>query len=173
MKALIIEKNGDIKNILINDDSIETLCKKISLKNIRNFQKRTEWKVKLKDKKYNIHLYSKNEGRASTENKYDFPPPVDNELYFGNCILLNYENDELSNLTQEEWLDVYEKLFGGFENLNDTLDDDELEEDELDDIPDEMKTKDGYLKDGFVVDDDICNYDSELDYEEYEFSDED
>ena len=91
--------------------------------------------------------------------------------------LISCRDDELSNLTQEEWLDVYEKLFGGFENLNDTLDDDELEEDELDDIPDEMKTKDGYLKDGFVVDDDSDNdsldLESELTEEPYIYSDED
>ena len=51
------------------------------------------------------------------------------------------------------------------------------EKDELDDVPDEMKTKDGYLKDGFVVDgsddDSMNSYDSELSEDQYEFSDED
>ena len=63
----------------------------------------------------------------------------------------------------------------------------ENESDELDDIPDEMKTKSGYLKDDFVVDDvEIQNQDdtsisegeweddiSELEYEDYCYSDED
>ena len=48
---------------------------------------------------------------------------------------------------------MYEKLFGGFENLAVTCNEDDEEEDELKNIPKNMKTKKGgYLKDGFVVD---------------------
>ena len=48
---------------------------------------------------------------------------------------------------------MYEKLFGGFENLALTVVEDEEEEDELAAIPASKKTKNGgYLKDGFVVD---------------------
>jgi hypothetical protein len=48
---------------------------------------------------------------------------------------------------------MYEKLFGGFENLALTAVEDEEEEDELAAIPASKKTKNGgYLKDGFVVD---------------------
>ena len=178
MNVLIIEKDGNITETKIKNDNIETIYKKLLFKNDKNFKVRTEWNVKINKKKYNILLYAKNDGRANSENKYDFPPPVDSELYFGNCMLLNYENNELSDLTKEEWLCVYEKLFGGFENLNDTLEEDEKEEDELDDISDEMKTKDGYLKDGFVVDDSNDeysdeDYQSELSEEPYIYSDED
>ena len=42
-------------------------------------------------------------------------------------------------------------MFGGFEDLTTNAEDDENEEDELDNIPSEMKTKDGYLKDDFVI----------------------
>ena len=59
------------------------------------------------------------------------------------------------------------------------------EEDELENVAKEMKTKSGYLKDDFVVEDnlveDVSGSDegtwedetSELDYEEYSYSDED
>ena len=47
---------------------------------------------------------------------------------------------------------LYEKLFGGFEDLSATAEEDENEIDELANIPKEKKTKQGYLKDGFVVD---------------------
>ena len=50
------------------------------------------------------------------------------------------------------WNKIYEKLFGGFEDLASTAVEDEEEEDELVNIPKEKKTKNGYLKDGFVVD---------------------
>jgi hypothetical protein len=51
------------------------------------------------------------------------------------------------------WCKIYEKLFGGFEDLAVTALNDDEEEDELENIPKEKKTKQGgYLKDGFVVD---------------------
>jgi hypothetical protein len=55
-------------------------------------------------------------------------------------------------LTIALWDKIYEKLFGGFEDLSATAKEDEEEEDELENIPSNKKTKDGYLKDGFVVD---------------------
>jgi hypothetical protein len=57
------------------------------------------------------------------------------------------------NLSIELWNKIYEKLFGGFEDLAVTCAEDEEEEDELENVPKNMKTKKGgYLKDGFVVD---------------------
>jgi hypothetical protein len=50
------------------------------------------------------------------------------------------------------WNKLYEKLFGGFEDLSATAEEDENEIDELANVPKEKKTKQGYLKDGFVVD---------------------
>jgi hypothetical protein len=61
---------------------------------------------------------------------------------------------------------MYEKLFGGFEDLAATAIEDENEVDELKNVPKENKTKSGYLKDGFVVD----SSDTE---EEYDGSSED
>ena len=46
-----------------------------------NFE--TEWNVKCDSKKYFIEVYAKTEGRTNSENKYDFPPPIDNALFFG------------------------------------------------------------------------------------------
>jgi hypothetical protein len=57
------------------------------------------------------------------------------------------------DLTVEKWNKVYEQLFGGFETLDDNEDEDDEEEDELDNVPSSMKTKDGYLKDGFIIED--------------------
>ena len=50
------------------------------------------------------------------------------------------------------WEKIYAKLFGGFEDLGTTAAEDENEEDELVNVPKNKKTKNGYLKDGFVVD---------------------
>ena len=100
-------------------------------------------------------MYARRHGKAGTENKYDFPPPEDNTLFFGDTLLLAKQDDVVVDLKINTWLTIYENLFGGFENLNDTAKEDEEEEDELESIPAKMKTKTGgYLKDGFVVDDD-------------------
>ena len=71
-----------------------------------------------------------------------------------------------TNLSLELWEKIYEKLFGGFEDLASTAIEDENEIDELENVPKEKKTKQGYLKDGFVID-------TDGDDEEYETEDED
>tara|TARA_Y100000389_G_C17393714_1_gene481370 strand:- start:156 stop:689 length:534 start_codon:yes stop_codon:yes gene_type:complete len=176
MEAITIDKNSNITSTTIKNDDIEYLSKKCSFKNSKNFDKRTTWNVKLHDNKFKVILFSKNDGRANNENKYDFPPPVDKELYFGTIILVNYdENNKINNLSIELWNKIYEKLFGGFEDLSSSCKEDEQEEDELEEIDDSFKTKEGYLKDGFVIDDNEdsdVSFDSELSEEDYVYSDE-
>ena len=71
---------------------------------------------------------------------------------------------------RDTWNKIYEKLFGGFEDLNATAAEDDEEEDELEMIPVDKKTKQGYLKDGFVVD---SEEDEEEDEYESDFDEED
>jgi hypothetical protein len=76
-----------------------------------------------------------------------------------------------TNLSLQLWGKIYEKLFGGFEDLAATAAEDENEEDELANVPKEKKTKQGYLKDGFVVDSSGTDEDvseSEDDSEEFD-----
>jgi hypothetical protein len=66
---------------------------------------------------------------------------------------------------------MYNFLFGGFDTLA-NCDDDDDDDDELDSIPSSRKTKDGYLKDGFVVDEED-DEDEEDEDEDDEDEDED
>ena len=66
------------------------------------------------------------------------------------------------------WEKMYEKLFGGFEDLTTTAAEDENEEDELENVPKNKKTKHGYLKDGFVVDSSDGDEEEEEDDEDEE-----
>lgn len=157
LNIVIVEKSGQLKSLAIKEFNEEDLFKKCGFKKSEDFEKQTEWSVKLDGKKYYVNLYAKKDGRANNENKYDFPPPVDNKLFFGNCALVaKVKNDEsknvFTNLTLDLWSKIYEKLFGGFEDLVATALEDENEEDELDKVSKDKKTKHGYLKDGFVVD---------------------
>lgn len=157
---IIVEKGGSLKTLTIKDYKEEELYKKCGFKKADDFSLQVEWPVKLDGQKYLIAMYGKLEGKANMENKYDFPPPVDNNLYFGSCALVGMIRDDANNrthinLTKELWNKIYEKLFGGFEDLAVMCADDDDEEDELEKIPKSMKTKNGgYLKDGFVVDSD-------------------
>jgi len=154
---LIIEKLGNIKTLNVKDYKEEELYKKCGFKKDTNFTKRVEWGVKLNKVKYLIYVFGKHEGKANTENKYDFPPPLDSTLLFGNCAVVcnkvDKDNVEPVDLTIEMWEKIYEKLFGGFEDLSSTANEDENEKDELANVPEKYKTQAGYLKDGFVVDD--------------------
>lgn len=151
---LVIEKNGSIKEQTLKNFDEALLYKKAGFKSSEGFTCHAEWNIEnLNDKTYTICVYGKTTGRANQENKYEFPPPIDTTLFFGNCIVLNKGSDEdetVGNLTQKEWDDIYDYLYGGFEDIG-SEDEDEEDEDEDDDVP---RTKTGYAKDGFVVDDD-------------------
>jgi len=153
ISVIIVEKTGILKLLSIKDFKEEELFKKCGFKKTEDFIKQTEWDVKLGGTKYNIAVMAKTDGRTNSENKYEFPPPIDSTLFFGNCaIVAKDESQKYVDLSLDLWEKIYEKLFGGFEDLASTALEDELEEDELANIPKELKTKDGYLKDGFVVD---------------------
>ena len=170
---IIIEKLGTLKSVVMKDYKEEELYKKCGFKKGDGFLKHHEWSVKLNGEKLFISVYGKTDGRANSENKYDFPPPIDNTLFFGSCLLLGKKSDKKTclDLTLEKWEKIYEKLFGGFEDLNITAAEDEDEEDELDLVPKEKKTKNGYLKDGFVVDSENDDEDDFEDDEEEEEED--
>lgn len=156
VEIIIIDKAGTIKSTRVKDLKEEELYKKCGFKKGEGFEKRTDWTVKLSGVKYTVSVYAKIEGTANNENKYDFPPPIDSTLFFGSCAVtckLKITN-AYTNLSVDMWGKMWEKLFGGFEDLALTCAEDEAEIDELDAIPASKKTKNGYLKDGFVVDSD-------------------
>jgi hypothetical protein len=137
---LIVEKNGNIKESNIKKWVETDLYKKAGFKTAEGFEKAHEWAVN----GTTVSLYGKTVGKAGQENKYDFPPPVDTALFFGSCIL----TVESGSLNKSQWETIYEELFGGFEDIEDSANETESDEEE-DDRP---RTKDGYVKDGFVVD---------------------
>ena len=161
LTIIIVDKGASLKTLTVKDYKVEELYKKCGFKKSEDFSLQNEWPVKLDGQRYLIQMYGKLEGKANMENKYEFPPPVDKNLYFGSCALVGMLRDDsnnrsLFNLSIELWNKIYEKLFGGFEDLAATCAEDDDEEDELAAVPKNMKTKKGgYLKDGFVVDSDV------------------
>jgi len=157
LDIIVVERLGSLKMLSIKDFKQEDLYKKCGFKKAEDFNKQTEWTLKYDGNKYLIQVFAKINGKANSENKYDFPPPIDNSLFYGSCaIVAKLKHPDgtsvYANLSLSMWNKMYEKLFGGFEDLHSTAKEDECEEDELNDVPNEQKTKQGYLKDGFVVD---------------------
>jgi hypothetical protein len=149
---LIVEKLGEIKSTSLKTWNESELYKKAGFKTPEGFKCYTTWSIEIDDSKYNISLYGKTTGRANQENKYEFPPPVDKHLFFGNCVLVNKsEEGEVKDLSVKEWEEIYESLYGGFEDLGSDSDDSDEDDDEDYGM---KRTKTGYAKDGFVVDDD-------------------
>ena len=167
MRIVIVKKTGVLgeldwkKNVDLND-----IYKKCGFRKNKDFGKRHTWK--LSDSEY-VSIYSKDSGRANTENKYELPPPLDTPLYFGSLAIIKHteetpSNENCEDFTVEAWKTVYEKLMGGFEDL-----DEEEEESEEEYVDPKDLTKHGYKKDGFVVDDNTIDYNSDSEDEEEEW----
>jgi len=176
---VIISKTGTLSEVSVEPPSSETtleeltvlLSKKCGYRNPDGFSCYHTYKYKNK-KKFNfadgtgtadehvpmyiyVDVWAKTDGRAGNENKYEMPPPVDEIIFYGNIALVaRVDKEHAVNLTCDIWNVIYERLFGGFEDLATTAVEDENEIDELDLVPAYDKTLNGYLKDGFVVDDD-------------------
>jgi hypothetical protein len=158
LKVIIVQKDAVLTPYQIKEYTEEKLFKKCGFKSPNGFHCFATWSVRLANIKHVVKLYGKDTGKALSENKYDFPPPADRTLLFGNALLVGFVEDAnnpnkmvVSSLTMDDWKKIEEKLFGGFEDLAKTAMEDEMEPDELADLSPSLKTKHGYLKDGFVV----------------------
>ena len=151
VKILIVERSGDISQTVYKLEDESELYKKAGYKSVVGFEKCASWEVEGDNEKiYEYSVFGTKVGRANTENKYDFPPPIDELLLFNKCVIVKKRKGILKSLSAEEWEIVYEKLFGGFEDLDEESEKSEDEEDEYDNLP---KTKSGYAQDGFIVED--------------------
>ena len=160
-KIVIIEKSGTVKTAAVKDIAENTLYKKAGFKSGEGFVLQHTWGTE-DGLDQSIKLYGKKTGRAGQENKYDFPPPVDEVLFFGACVLVGSDpkTNNTIDLEAEDWEEIYDYLFGGFEDVGseDSEEDDVDTEDELAEIKKNTgvvvkQTKQGYAKDGFIVDD--------------------
>jgi len=178
-KIVIIDKTGTPKTVSIKDFAEDTLYKKVGFKSGDGFVLQHTWGSE-DGLDQSIKLYAKKAGKAGQENKYDFPPPVDETLFFGSCALVGSDlvTGKIVDLTEDDWAEIYEFMFGGFEDLGSDSDDDDEEndvdtDDELETIQkttgvEVQQTKQGYAKDGFIVDDDEVEEDD--DYSDNESS---
>jgi hypothetical protein len=160
---IIVEKNATLKTLKVKNFNEDELYKKCGFKKADDFELQHTWEnIVHEDKKYMVAMSGKSDGKAGSENKYEFPPPIDTILFFGSCSLVAYDQNTKQpvNLSLELWDKLYTYLMGGFDDTCEEEEEDEEEEQQKEDaklksLPSNMKTKTGeYLKDGFVVDSD-------------------
>lgn len=155
---IIIDKMGTIKETNIKEYKEEDLYRKANFKSAEGFDLQTTWTglTTGSSSDISVSVYGKKAGKAMQENKYEFPPPIDSVLFFGGCVLVakSESDDSIVDLRVSSWNKIYETLMGGFEDLDmDAEEDEEEDHEEEEDIDPNLIGKNGYMKDGFVVED--------------------
>jgi hypothetical protein len=153
MSAIIVEKNGTVRRVSLSSNTLNVpeLSKKCGFKSTEGFNCAHTWTIEFNSIEYKIQVFGKTNGKAGSENKYEFPPPIDNVLFFGNCAIVNMSYDKIAEMTANDFNDIMDYLQGGYSDVDNS---DEDEDDEFEDDTDLPKTKEGYVKDDFIVDDD-------------------
>lgn len=167
---VIVEKSGSLKSLNTKNLSLPDLYKKCGFKTNEGFSKSHTWTIEVNDTEYKLSVYGKITGKANTENKFEFPPPIDSILFFGSCAAVLTVENVISDMTPEEFTDIIDNLQGGYSDIGseDSEDEEEEDEDELN-LP---KTKHGYVKDDFVVSSDAEDDDEDDDEDDEEEEDE-
>jgi len=132
--VLVIDKSGLLKEVKIKSNSQKDLYKKAGLKSAEGFQEQFMWDVDWEDTRYSISLYAKKKGKTG-KNMFNFPAPLEEEVFYGNAILLN----NLGSLSIADWENLFEVICEKYdENGEDesvsssSTESDEEEADEID-----------------------------------------
>lgn len=145
-----INSSLDINNLDLNQ--INKLFKK---KGDGKFERHCDYDMN----EYIISIFGWKNGKSGKENKSELPPPEDNELYFGDILIIksisnNSGTRKIVDLEKNSYKDFLEKAFGGFESLGES------------DTESETHSQDKYdSDDSFLVNsdeiDEIDNYSSD------------
>ena len=120
VKAIILRDNKSVKEILVPD----ILCTgQLDISVVQGIKSKGHDYIEREcDFEWNnnvISMYCWSEGSESKINKHDLPPPIDNELYYGDILVLRHENGNLLDLSKDSYNKFYEDAFGGFEDIED------------------------------------------------------
>ena len=147
MKYILVEKSGEcVGKTSKNGLDIDELYKKCGFKKIDGFNEVGRWQL---DDGLEIVVYGRSDGKAGSENKFEYPQPIDKQLFFGNMAVVAMMSGVHVDLDVNHWGEIYSELMGGFEDIGE----EDSEEEEEEEIPVEEQTSHGYMKDDFVVED--------------------
>jgi len=162
MKYVLIEKTGEcVGKTSKNGLGVDELYKKCGFKKVDGFNEVGRWQL---DNGLEIMVYGRADGKAGSENKFEHPPPIDKQLFFGNMAAVAMLNGVHVDLDVNHWGEIYSELMGGFEDIGS----EDSEEEDEEEIPVEEQTSHGYMKDDFVVEDEESEGEGENNSEESE-----
>lgn len=152
--ALVIEKDGTLK--ISNIKNIDKLYSVCNYRNDTNFEVLYTWKNTL----INYELYGKKKMKGSIKNNYQMPHPIDKELYYGALCVIKKMNQEIVNMTMEDWILIINKFKTNVTERNNESNETDIEinENEKDEEEDETNTLQLLMK----------NREKELLHEDYE-----
>lgn len=97
MNIIVIDKNGNIKNDLLQD--INLLYKNCNYRNDNDFNLIYKWNYDI----YIYELYGKTKGKKINKNMKYLPTYINDELYGKICILKKDLNNNITHFNIEEW----------------------------------------------------------------------
>ena len=160
---MVLKKNSDWRVSTMPDEGEAALHKRCGFKKPDGFRAHCTWAFPGEGKNIYVKVYGKTDGRAGSENKSELPPPVDTALFFGNLVVVASMGNDVETatptpLSPARLNKLFDLLVGGTEGLGGAAADkadaaaDEAEE-ETDEAALLPRTRQGYAKDGFVVED--------------------
>ena len=106
------------KEVNSTDDILSTKCIPKQYKRSKGdgkLKKQHEYVVN--DKLLKLYAWEE-EKDPGFENKSELPPPLAENLYYGNIYIVGFDkNNKLISITKEDYKDMTVKFFEGFENL--------------------------------------------------------
>ena len=144
LHTIVFASKGDIKKakIPLNDGKLE-------LSTIQSYLKKKTEPVQLGKYTHEgitLFLYGYKEGKAGTENKYEFAPPYESLLPFGDVLLIASLTKNVEypmQYTEMQWTTFYEQAMGGFELLDSEVDSVDgssvVSDEEIDAIPSDVE----------------------------------
>jgi len=120
--AICLRSTGGFSEFLM--DSIENIDKELSTTNIPKSYKRSKGNGKLiKQHDFTFgnkiaRVYAWNDGEAGWENKNELPPPIAEDLYFGNVYIIGHNENKQVDIYADEFKELLNTHFGGFEDID-------------------------------------------------------
>lgn len=123
MKYIIVSRIGKLNSSDI--PSMDEFDKKYKIKIINGYKLFHTWNYSINDIVYELQLYTKLSGKLI--NKYKFPPPLDNNVFYSECLFTCLVNNKIVDLD----LDLCIQILNGL-NKKDIYADTELKMEEYD-----------------------------------------
>ena len=132
--SVIIRKNKKLEEVICHkNDNIEKFMKNKGYGEIKLYN---TW---IFDDNLEVLMYGWTTGKYTNINKYELPEPVDHNLYYGDLFFQLKEDDVLIDFTIEMFEEFYTSMFDGFEDIENTEDED------IDYLKEDYDYSDGFL----------------------------